>query len=261
MMSPGRRRFNPVPVPVGYSVSPESQIQSIEDAFSRLVVSNPPYVFPRAADYSNVFPYGYVNPSYQSQIPIINNNNQNLVQNNYGVRAPLYPEEPQWRNNLGNSNNVSLISEILERQRREIRERQRRELLASILNQNPSFLDGSVFYPEYNHHVNERGTSGTYWFDNFRGRILEFAKDQCRSRVLQNAMMKAEAEEISCIFNEVINHVTDLMLDSSGNYVIQRLVEICNEQQRTLIILMLTMDYFQFSTVCKTSHGYVYVYI
>ncbi|XP_061349670.1 putative pumilio homolog 8, chloroplastic [Gastrolobium bilobum] len=38
------------------------------------------------------------------------------------------------------------------------------------------------------------------------------------------------------IFNETITHVVELMMDPSGNYLVQKLLCICNEEQRTQII-------------------------
>lgn len=129
-------------------------------------------------------------------------------------------------------------------------------------NQNPLYKIQSLA-EDNNNHVNERGGTGTYRFDNYRGRIVELAKDQHYSQVLQETMMviSGAEEEVSCIFLELIDHVIDLMLDTYGTYVIQKLVEICNEQQRTQIILKATQHYFHFFRICKSPHGYVSMYM
>ncbi|XP_027368151.1 putative pumilio homolog 8, chloroplastic [Abrus precatorius] len=91
---------------------------------------------------------------------------------------------------------------------------------------------------------------------DFQGKILLLAKDQLGCRVLQETMKSLKSqEEVSLVFLELIDHVIELMLDSSGNYVFQKLVEICTEEQRTHIILMLTKTNFQLVNICLDAHG------
>lgn len=89
-----------------------------------------------------------------------------------------------------------------------------------------------------------------------RGRIASMAKDQQSCRILQRTMEGLKNEEINIIFLEVIEHVGDLMLDPYGNYVVQKLVELCNEEQRTHILLVLTRIDFRLVTICLNMHGY-----
>ncbi|CAA7047918.1 unnamed protein product [Microthlaspi erraticum] len=44
------------------------------------------------------------------------------------------------------------------------------------------------------------------------------------------------------VFNELIPHVVELMVDPFGNYLMQKLLDVCNEEQRTQIILMVTSE-------------------
>ncbi|OIW15630.1 hypothetical protein TanjilG_08206 [Lupinus angustifolius] len=91
---------------------------------------------------------------------------------------------------------------------------------------------------------------------DFRGRILFLAMEQGGCRVLQEIMKRLKSEEeISFIFVELINNVMELMMDPFGNYVFQKLVEICSEQQRTHIILVVTNSDFHFVTMCLDIHG------
>ncbi|XP_015900504.3 putative pumilio homolog 8, chloroplastic isoform X2 [Ziziphus jujuba] len=88
-----------------------------------------------------------------------------------------------------------------------------------------------------------------------RGRIVSMAKDQYGCRILQRTMESSTNEEINIIFLEVIEHVGDLMIDPYGNYVVQKLVELCNEEQRTHILLVLTRIDFRLVTICLNMHG------
>ncbi|KAE9600011.1 putative armadillo-like helical, pumilio, RNA binding domain-containing protein [Lupinus albus] len=91
---------------------------------------------------------------------------------------------------------------------------------------------------------------------DFRGRILLLAKEQGGCRVLQEIMKRLKSqEEISFIFLELVNNVMELMMDPLGNYVFQKLVEICSEQQRTQIILVVTNSDFHFVNMCLDIHG------
>lgn len=92
--------------------------------------------------------------------------------------------------------------------------------------------------------------------ERLRGKIAYLAKDQNGCRILQNTMEGlTNAREIEMIFVELIGHVCDLMLDPFGNYVVQKLVELCNEEQRTQIIAMLTRTNFQLVSICLDMHG------
>ncbi|CAJ1973443.1 unnamed protein product [Sphenostylis stenocarpa] len=95
------------------------------------------------------------------------------------------------------------------------------------------------------------------WFNNFRGCVLMLATDQHMCRTLQEIMRTLTKEEFDIIFLELINHVTDLMIDPFGNYVVQRMVEICSEEQLTQIVLRVTQCNFQLVRICLSPHGAV----
>ncbi|KAK7383194.1 hypothetical protein VNO78_28867 [Psophocarpus tetragonolobus] len=91
---------------------------------------------------------------------------------------------------------------------------------------------------------------------DLKGRILSLAKDSVGCRILQERMKNLTSrEEVSFVFSELIGNVIQLMLDHSGNYVFQKLMEICNEEQRTNIILMVTKTDFQLVNICLDVHG------
>lgn len=57
------------------------------------------------------------------------------------------------------------------------------------------------------------------------------------------------------IFNEIIDHVVELMVNPFGNYLVQKLVEVCSEEQRMQIVLMLIEDPRKLVNICLNSHG------
>ncbi|KAK7852903.1 putative pumilio like protein 8 [Quercus suber] len=71
---------------------------------------------------------------------------------------------------------------------------------------------------------------------DLRGMMLYMAQNQQWSRYLQCKMDGCTDEEKNWIFMELIEHVGKLMLHPFGNYVAQKLVEICSEHQRTQIL-------------------------
>ncbi|GAV84527.1 PUF domain-containing protein [Cephalotus follicularis] len=88
-----------------------------------------------------------------------------------------------------------------------------------------------------------------------RGNIVPLAKDQKGCRILQMSINEMSKEEIEMVFMEVIDCVGQLVLDPFGTYVVQKLVEVCTEEQRTRILLMLTKTEFQLVGICLSMHG------
>ncbi|KAA3484752.1 pumilio-like protein 12-like [Gossypium australe] len=90
---------------------------------------------------------------------------------------------------------------------------------------------------------------------DLRGRFLSLAKDQYGCRFLERAIDEASREEIDMILMEVIGHVDELMLDPFANYVVQKLVVMCNEEQKSQIILMIVKDGFRLVNICLNVRG------
>ncbi|CAL8996265.1 unnamed protein product [Prunus brigantina] len=98
--------------------------------------------------------------------------------------------------------------------------------------------------------LNQHSDNSPHWLQaslngwsvaDLRGRVAFLATDQDGCRCLQRAMEAVPNKElIDLIFLEVLEHVATLMLDPHGNYVVQKLVEVCSEEQRTQMLLMLT---------------------
>ncbi|KAL4278375.1 hypothetical protein GQ457_03G039980 [Hibiscus cannabinus] len=90
---------------------------------------------------------------------------------------------------------------------------------------------------------------------DLRGRLAALAKDQYGCRFLQKAINEASKEEIDMIFMEIIDPVCELMLDPFANYVVQKVLDVCSEEQRTHILLMVVKNRFQFVNICLNLHG------
>ncbi|XVE94987.1 hypothetical protein REPUB_Repub02eG0057800 [Reevesia pubescens] len=90
---------------------------------------------------------------------------------------------------------------------------------------------------------------------DLRGRFVGLAKDQYGCRFLQRAIDEASKEEIDMIFVEVIDHVGELMLDPLANFVVQKVVDVCSEEQKSQILLMVVKDGFQLVNICLNVHG------
>ncbi|KAM2376924.1 hypothetical protein ACFX1X_043609 [Malus domestica] len=78
---------------------------------------------------------------------------------------------------------------------------------------------------------------------DLRGNIAALAKQQHGCRFLQKTMEDAPNRDvIDLIFLEVMENVVVLMLDPYGNYVVQKLVEVCTEEQRTRMLSKLILE-------------------
>ncbi|KAL0558613.1 hypothetical protein IC582_003190 [Cucumis melo] len=91
--------------------------------------------------------------------------------------------------------------------------------------------------------------------DEVRGRIFLMAKDQHGCRFLQRKFMEGTDEDIEKIFNEIIDHVVDLMVDAFGNYLVQKLLEVCNDNQRMQILCRITQNHGELVMISCDMHG------
>lgn len=114
----------------------------------------------------------------------------------------------------------------------------------------------SALYNERPHWLQE--PSNYLPLGDLRGMILRLAKDQNGCRLLQSVLGRGAKVGIGIVFFEVIDYVGELMVDPFGNYVIQKLVQVCSEEQRSQILLRVTRSEFQLVRICLDTHGYVY---
>lgn len=91
--------------------------------------------------------------------------------------------------------------------------------------------------------------------DDATGKIYLMAKDQHGCRFLQRMFTEGSKEDIGMIFNEIINHVSELMIDPFGNYLIQKLLDVCDDDQRLQILYKVNRPGELIRISCNM-HGY-----
>ncbi|KAL2342106.1 hypothetical protein Fmac_010046 [Flemingia macrophylla] len=112
--------------------------------------------------------------------------------------------------------------------------------------ENPrSSMNGCSFplLPKYNSLVEAEGS------------IYLIAKDQHGCRFLQRMFDEGTREDVQVIFNEIIDHVVELMINPFGNYLMQKLLDVCDEEQRMQIILLVTQEPGQLVRISLNTHG------
>ncbi|GMI83770.1 hypothetical protein HRI_002046300 [Hibiscus trionum] len=88
-----------------------------------------------------------------------------------------------------------------------------------------------------------------------RGCIYLIAKDQHGCRFLQPVFDEGSKLDVQIVFKEIIDHVVELMMNPFGNYLMQKLLEVCNEEQRMQILLMVTEEPGQLVKISLNTHG------
>lgn len=62
--------------------------------------------------------------------------------------------------------------------------------------------------------------------------VLSVAKDQNGCRFLQRKFDEGGASAIAAVFPEILDNLIELMTDPFGNYLTQKLLDRCSEEQR-----------------------------
>lgn len=88
-----------------------------------------------------------------------------------------------------------------------------------------------------------------------QGYIYLMAQDQNGCRFLQKIFEQGTSQDVQIIFNEIIDHVVDLTLKPFGNYLIQKFLDVCNEEQRLQIVLMMTKEPGKLVKICLNTYG------
>ena len=66
--------------------------------------------------------------------------------------------------------------------------------------------------------------------------VMAVAKDQNGCRFLQRKFDEGGAAAIQAVLPEVLEHLIELMRDPFGNYLIQKLLDRCSEEQRLAVL-------------------------
>ncbi|XP_044507394.1 putative pumilio homolog 7, chloroplastic isoform X2 [Mangifera indica] len=88
-----------------------------------------------------------------------------------------------------------------------------------------------------------------------RSHIYFIAKDQHGCRFLQKMFDEGSQQDVQIIFDEIIDHVVELMMNPFGNYLMQKLLEVCNEEQRMQILLKLTEEPGELVRISLNTYG------
>ncbi|PIN02045.1 Translational repressor Pumilio/PUF3 and related RNA-binding proteins (Puf superfamily) [Handroanthus impetiginosus] len=88
-----------------------------------------------------------------------------------------------------------------------------------------------------------------------QGSIHHLAKDYHGCRFLQKLFDEGTPLDVHIIFNEIIDHVIDLMTNRFGNYLMQKLLEVCNEEQRMHILRKVTEEPGELVRISLNTHG------
>ncbi|CAJ1974114.1 unnamed protein product [Sphenostylis stenocarpa] len=85
--------------------------------------------------------------------------------------------------------------------------------------------------------------------------IYNLAKDQNGCRFLQRMVDEGSFGDMCVVFEGIIGNVVELMVDSFGNYLVQKLLDFCTDDQRLQIVLMLTNRPGQLVRISLNTHG------
>ena len=86
--------------------------------------------------------------------------------------------------------------------------------------------------------------------DSFRGHIKEMSCDHNGCRTLQQCLDEYPQRIIPIIYEEVGNELTELMMNSFGNYLFQKLLDVSTvEQRRSVVRFISSLTYLQLQSV------------
>ncbi|CAA6658822.1 unnamed protein product [Spirodela intermedia] len=90
---------------------------------------------------------------------------------------------------------------------------------------------------------------------DIQGSIPLVAKDQHGCRYLQRIFDEGTEEEKEMIFNEILYHVPELMVNPFGNYLMQKILGVCTEKQRLEVVFFLTKNPTDLVKIALNMHG------
>ncbi|KAJ4827134.1 hypothetical protein Tsubulata_045691 [Turnera subulata] len=91
--------------------------------------------------------------------------------------------------------------------------------------------------------------------DEVTGRIYFMAKDQHGCRFLQRKFSEGTMRDVEKIFLEIIDHIVELMTHPFGNYLVQKLLEVCTEDQQMQILRSITRKSGELVRISCDMHG------
>ncbi|KAK8921487.1 hypothetical protein KSP39_PZI020336 [Platanthera zijinensis] len=85
--------------------------------------------------------------------------------------------------------------------------------------------------------------------------VYNLARNQEGCIYLQKKMEEGRADAVELIFCGVIEHAVELMENTFGNYLMQKLLDVCSLQQRMAIVLLVTESPLELIRISQNTHG------
>ncbi|KAL6851920.1 hypothetical protein ACP4OV_020105 [Aristida adscensionis] len=109
---------------------------------------------------------------------------------------------------------------------------------------------------EYEYDVSMKSAQFKYnSVDEVVGELNLLARDQNGCRFLQRIFTEGSQDDAQKVFDGVIDHIDELMVDPFGNYLVQKLLEECSDDQRMHIVYEITKIPGQLTAVSCNMHG------
>ncbi|KAI4337704.1 hypothetical protein L6164_016088 [Bauhinia variegata] len=124
-----------------------------------------------------------------------------------------------------------------------------------VSERNSNALDSEIF--EYNSSIGVDFPLPLllYSLAEVQGYIFNLAKDQNGCRYLQRIVDEGTSEAMQIVFDGIIHNVVDLMIDPFGNYLVQKLLDVCGEEMKSQIVFMVTEEPGQLVKISLNTHG------
>ncbi|XP_073145314.1 pumilio homolog 12-like [Henckelia pumila] len=94
-----------------------------------------------------------------------------------------------------------------------------------------------------------------YFLEDLKGKVLWEAMDPDCCHFLRHVLERRRPDGLQMIFSEVKDHICILMLDWYGSYVIEKLYEVCDNEQMEQVVFSVTSDADVLMAVCLNSRG------
>ncbi|RAL40662.1 hypothetical protein DM860_006732 [Cuscuta australis] len=85
--------------------------------------------------------------------------------------------------------------------------------------------------------------------------ICNIAKNQLGCRILQRAFDQGTPQDVQLIFEGIIHRIVEFMVDQFGNYLVQKLLMFCSDEQRLQIVLRVTSEPGLLVKISLDTHG------
>jgi Pumilio-family RNA binding repeat len=111
---------------------------------------------------------------------------------------------------------------------------------------------GGNRHKRYGSNDYERGILSKSRIQDFATKIPDLCRDQNGCRHLQSELNSRDEDTIEVIYQGAKPYFADLMSDPFGNYLCQKLLETCNDAQRTELVKIITPTIV---TISLNQHG------